>query len=518
MKSLKKIPSIAGLLVLILSACTDDYLNTYPSSSISIETIFQNTETAEMAVNGMARLMVNQYSGYGQMFCGEGSIKFIYGEYMGENFSIPNLSSSYYSIMNGVFFGSNTSSYTSYPWAYYYMLIGNANMLLANIDQSSGEEKKRKFLKAQALCYRAYAYTQLVQLYCPRWMDSQGGSSMTNLQQGLILRTEANKDEKDIALVPSGEIFKQIYTDLDQAISLFNESGMSRKKIWEPNRDVAYAIYARAAIVRQDYSRAAEMAVKARKDYPLMSNNDYISGFSKENREWIWGSYGGDEQSLYYSGFHSYMAYDANTSAVRSNPACISKTLYERIPRSDIRKELFLDPGDDKYSQINGVVSVSLAKNVRARYPTMKPSHQIAAYMGFKFSINGSIGVGYINHFRSAEMYLIEAEANYFMNKDNVAQRLLNELIRDSQRDPTYNCTSRGENLFKEIKFYRAVELWGEGFDWFDKKRYNEPIIRRSFKEGGNFGSSTAIKIEVNQLFGWTLITPIIESEHNDKL
>ncbi len=35
------------------------------------------------------------------------------------------------------------------------------------------------------------------------------------------------------------------------------------------------------------------------------------------------------------------MAYDANTSIIRTYPVCISKELYDKIPDADIRKKIF---------------------------------------------------------------------------------------------------------------------------------------------------------------------------------
>jgi len=518
MKNIIRSVSLVLMLALISSGCSEDYLNTYPTRYTPTETIFQDTKAAKMAVNGIARLMVSQYNGYGQIFCGEGTIKYVFGEYLGENFSRPGAASGSYNLMNGEYIDNDNATYNDYPWFYYYMLIGNANELLANIDNAEGPETERQFLKAQAYTYRAYCYAQLVQFYCHRWVDSNNGTSLTKRRDGLVLRTEKNKNDKDLPLVSSGDIYTLIYSDLDEAISLFNSSGLSRKDVWEPDLNVAYAVYSRAAITRQDYSKASDMASKARAGYPLMTNTEYTSGFSADNKEWIWGSYGGSDQLLHYYGFHSYMAYDANTSYVRSYPICISKTLYDKIPDTDIRKGMFLDPKDDNYSKVNGVVSTNLAKEVRAAHPTMLSSHAVAAYMSFKFMIDGLRGVGYVNHFRSSEMYLTEAEAKYFTGDEAGAQSLMNELIRDSKRDENYECTATGENLLKEIKFYRAVELWGEGFDWLDKKRYNEPIVRVSFADGGNFNTTTAREFDVDHKNKWTYVTPLKETENNEAM
>ena len=508
-----------GGLILALSfcyvACDTEYLDTMPTAQVSTATVFETTENAKMAVNGIARLMVMQQLGT-QTQCGEGTIKFMHGEYLGENFSRPALASGWNTVMNATYFESMTSMYAYYPWYYYYMLMGNANTIIDNIDNAKGPDAEKQFIKAQALTYRAYCYTMLVQFYCWRWVDSNNGTSLTNLMDGLVLRTEANISETDIPLSSSGEIYKQIYSDLDQAIDLFQKSSLTRSKIWEPNINVAYATYARAAITKQDYTKAAEMAPKARQGFALMSNTEYFAGFSAPNSEWIWGSYGGEDQTLYFYGFHSYMAFDAETSIIRTYPVCISKTLYEKIPASDIRKKMFLDPGTTTYNSVGTIpTNDPLAVSTRAAHPPMTSSFVIAAYMAFKFSIKGSIGVGYVNHFRASEMILIEAEANYFTNNYTAAQNLLNTLTRSSGRDPEYTCTATGADLLKEIKFYRAVELWGEGFDWFDKKRYNDPIVRLGFTAGGNFGSPTDKDRPVDEGNNWTHVTPLIERENN---
>lgn len=502
-----------------LIGCKDSYLDTVPTSSTSTKTIFETTDNAKQAINGIARLMVTQYGDFGQNFSGEGTIKFLFGEYLGENFSRPRLTG-WSNVMNSVYLeNSNHVSYNGYPWFYYYELIGNANSIIASIDNAAGTDQERQFIKAQALTYRAYCYTQLVQFYCYRWEDSNNGTAVSKRNNGLVIRTEENMEETDVPLSSSGDVYAQIYKDLDEAIGLFKSSGLKRGSIWEPNVDVANAVYARAALNRKDYPTAAAKAAEARAGYPLMSNAEYNSGFSSENKEWIWGSYGGDDQTLYYYGFHSYMAYDANTSIVRNYPVCMSKELYDKIPATDIRKNLFLDGSLYSYSDVTGDLSKAAdAAAVRAARPTMIASHRIAAYMSFKFSIKGSIGVGYINHFRSSEMYLIEAEAKYYQNNPAGAQAAMNALVKDSGRDGSYNCTATGDALLSEIKTYRAIELWGEGFDWLDKKRYNEKLVRLDFKKGGNFAEAMAITLDVNAGNKWTYFTPYREYNYNHAL
>jgi hypothetical protein len=79
---------------------------------------------------------------------------------------------------------------------------------------------------------------------------------------------------------------------------------------------------------------------------------------------------------------------------------------------------------------------------------------------------------------RSAEMYLIEAEARARQGgQDAAARTALFNL--NSLRDPNYVLSANsGQALIDEIMFYRRVELWGEGFRFTDLKRLNLPLNR----------------------------------------
>jgi hypothetical protein len=136
--------------------------------------------------------------------------------------------------------------------------------------------------------------------------------------------------------------------------------------------------------------------------------------------------------------------------------------------------------------------------------------------MQFKVAATDLPGVGNMNHFRSAEMYLIEAEAKYFQNKPaSDIQNLLVTLNNTSGRDPSYTCTKTGTDLLNEIKMYRGIELWGEGFDWFDMKRWNDPIVRNTYANGGNFIAALALTIPPSASNKWTWKLPLKETDFN---
>lgn len=510
---IKNLKYLALSTVLFLGACSDDYLDTYPTDETSPSEVFKNTDNVEMAVNGLAKIMVSQHLQQ-QGFNGEGTIKMYYGEYAGNNFRVDL--PGWAPIINGQFFDNTTSIYNYYPWHYYYMIINNANEIIDKVDGVEGPEEKKQYLKAQALTYRAYSYTMLAQLYGNRWKDSNNGE-----HKCLVIRTSPEQPES-LPLSSLKDVYVAIYADLDAAIKLFDEANYTRNANHKIDQDVAFAVYARAAIAKQDYETAELYAGKAKENYPLMSNADYKAGFANPTNEWIWSSYGASDEQLYFFSYQAMIAYNSSASSVRVYPKRMSKELYDMIPETDIRKEMFLNPEgyEDQYILATGVAEADsqLDADARAAFPDLQQNALVAAYMQFKIKANDMPGVGHLNHFRAAEMYLIEAEAKYFLGKEGEAASVLEALNQVSGRDTQYTCNLTGDALFSEIVKYRGIELWGEGFDWFDMKRWGLDINRKKASEGGNYPDLLGIRIGADATHKWTWKTPAKEVDFNDVL
>lgn len=509
MKLLNKLKILLASSI-VLTSCSSDYLETSPTQSTGPDVAFANVDNAKAAVNGLSRLMKRQYIG-SQGFNGEGTIKMYYGNYMGNNFTAPLPGWS--AVMNMEFVSNPASTYTYYPWYYYYMIISNANAIIDNIDNAIGDDKQKSFLKAQALTFRAYSYTMLAQLYGDRWSDSNNGST-----PAVVLRVNEGID--DLPLSTLSEAYVLIYKDLDDAIGLYNTSGLNRvsDNNYEVNLDVAHAIYARAALNKEDFLNAEKYAKLARANYPLMTNAEYKSGFANPNKEWIWSIFDSEQETIFFYSYQAYIGYNSTASAVRTAPKSISRDLYEKIPTTDIRKDLFLDPISTglTFNATTGQGNAAGLSYIRGLYSDIPANAQAYAYMQFKIKASGMPGIGQTNNFRSAEMVLIEAEAKYRQNKPATeVQALMNELNRTSGRDASYNCTATGTALFDEIKKYRAIELWGEGFDWFDLKRWGDPIKKKSFQNGGNFQTVLAVDIPASASNKWRIVTPAREVDYN---
>lgn len=538
----KFINNIMAGLVLVsapaLVSCGEDYLNTAPTESVSTDDAVATTENAYKALNGIAKSMSTQQYAWSQGCAGENRVIVIYENYPSQDYFYNYYAQGWAPIMNLQYSLRNNTSYDAYPWYYYYTLVGQANSIIARIDNATGDEDMKKFEKASALTYRAYSFEKLLHYYAPRWQDSNNGSA-----KGIILRLDESTD--GLAQSSMAECYAQIYKDLDEAISLFQQSGKNRasNEIWIANENVAHAVYARAALSKQDYQTALTQATQARKGFPLMSNADYYAGFCKPTSEWIFGSYGDAQENMWYWSYGTQYAcngYYGNNTA--NGAGSIDIELTNQIPDNDARKGLFLTPDKFKHFDLtdptvtdnnylnygvmgfkNDALWDEVDAYVEKRHTTSAASSMERPYkLGYyyvggqtKFYVFDTPGVGYLPFIRSSEMVLIEAEANYFLNNAAAAQAALVELNASTGRDANYTCDKTGEDLFNEIVNYRRLELWGEGFGFSDYKRWNKDIVRKGLNKGGSAAAAIAVTIKKDDP-NWTWVLPQWETDYND--
>lgn len=491
-----------GALMFSATGCSSDYLDQKSNGAdVDDSVIFESLDNVKMAVNGIALLQTQQYMG-SQGFNGEGTLKTWYNEYTGCDYTKVNLTG-WANTMNFNWNIRATSTYCIYPWHYCYMQIANANRVLDKIDEVPGSESLRHHLKAQALVYRAYAYSNLVKFYSRRWSDRQGES------RGVVLRLKPTTDPMPATSLKN--VYAQIYKDLDDAISNFNEAlavGVDRSasEIYLPNIDVAYAVYARAALNREDWGTAlkySKLLIDGEK-YPLMGASDYAAGFNAPNKEWIWEAYNDASQTIYYYGFFAYNGSNSAASACKNYPVAISRQLAEQIPSNDKRLEVFGIPTEaemENFIELEGqgfdpnttmVTKGTYYKRVKADFKDkLNSASKIAPFQSFKFlAAEGSAGDGELCLFRTAEMLYIAAEASYMLNQETPAKQYLEKAVAPYQSG--YTCSKTGNDLLDEIKLYRRFDLFGEGFSWFDCKRWGIPMVRNTWADGGNYALQMA--------------------------
>lgn len=559
---------ICGLSGLLLSggfaSCSSDYLEEAPIVSISSEQVGQSTQTAQMAVYGMCRAMFTQYQDtpYPRGMSGEGTINFVFNEGLGPDyvsfFLMREQGKSFYTWDN---LNDPTNTDIEAAWMYCYNLINQANTLLADIGNAEGDANERDFIEAQARTFRAFGYIKAVQLFGPRWQDSNNGAKMA-----VVLRTEPGTAPAPLGSMK--DVLDLVYSDLEKAESLFESCGVSRKNSFEPDVHVAYGLHARAALLRNDWDTAQAKAHKGREGMPLMSNQDLANGFVAECPGYLWTN---EDSDIFYSSPGAWYACNGAYPANWGRGTAINLDLYNQLDPNDVRAKAFFTPdkvatiaaieGNEKAAEVTkdqfwskDHINVTSCDYVEANQDTEgnwkdeawgaliegyvwwlgENNQYLDALANLPYSMGGDptsmvLGAGCkiwssgpygdikYPYMRVAELIITEAEAAYMAGHPDVAKSCLEEI--NSVRIPGYTCTSSGEALLNEIRLCRRIELWGEGFNFTDFKRWNLPFEQRAFVVGdptsGNCPSQYSKTHAVSDLNGWRLAIPQSESDFN---
>ena len=208
------------------------------------------------------------------------------------------------------------------------------------------------------------------------------------------------------------------------------------------------------------------MAAAARSNYTLMDSTQYMSGFNDyKNSEWMWGSHQQEDQTTYFTSFFAYMSCNFPAQNIVISPRAMQDTLYRMIPNTDVRWQLWDSTGANKSFPVPVDAS---GKEIGMRVKFIQRKFKVA---------NPQLSIGDVSLMRASEMYLIEAEAYAHMGNNPAAANALYQLAK--KRNSAYTLsTSTGQKLLDEILTQRRVELWGEGFRFYDLKRLNLPLDR----------------------------------------
>lgn len=464
----KKYNLLLCLIFLFTNACTDDFLELYPSNAVDVGLVFSTTENAMGALNGIHRMLYERYEG-DQDSGGYGGMMNIL-DLMGEDVILPASTNRYMAITRWLAHINELERVVRFSWSFYYKVIANANLIIGNIDVAEGTQKERDLIKGQAYAYRAWGYFMLVQLYGKRW--DVGGN---NNSLGVPLMTFESPEAKPRNTVE--EVYLLINEDLDKAISLL--SGYGRLNKSHIDQSVAMGLKARVLLVQGQWEDAAKMADLAMSSYTLMSAQQHYEGYNDyTNPEWMWSHKIADDQKLDFASFFGYMGYNYNSRGVKEAPRVINSLLYNKITDTDVRKgKLWIPDGATNSSVV------------------VPPGGIKANYMHQKFRAESeSSSNGCIPCMRVAEMYLIAAEgyAKAGASTLDLARDRLYALQKS--RDQAYEkSTSATSQFIEEVLVARRIELWGEGFRFLDLKRLNLPLDRT----GANHVISVSVTMQI---------------------
>jgi len=545
-KTIKYISLI--FLVSLISSCSDDFLDTTPTDAISAADALASEANMSLIINGMHRTMYAQSQTVlpgGDAVASTARANEHYWVPLGDNLAggvIHSARANNLSWQNETQWISHTqeTSLTSeILWYHRYNIITNSNSIINTVAEGNiTDTPELRSIVGQAYAYRAYAYLSLVQHYAKGYLI---GNPSSDPGVPIVASSESPFASGPRATVQ--EVYNQIASDLDAAISNFENgsarpSGSASDKA-NLNIDVAYGLRARMALATGDWATAASAAERARQDFLIMGESDWKAGFNSTLiPEVMWGSNVITTETTFFRSYFYLMCNTFNGSQVRNNPKIMDRRLYAQIPDTDYRKDMFLkDAPNTNGSASNGLGGWSNNTNPlytteaefdaeRARLESewgWTSRHNSHPYMHVKMrqQVPGGIEPDDIIYMRTSEMYLIETEAKAMMGDIPGAQAALEPLARE--RDSAYDASAfdTQERMIDHIKFQRGLELWGEGFLFQDKIRWDDPIDHAA--DGGSGASEVLYqngyfqdRPSVNP--AWVFKIPQLELDANDNL
>lgn len=379
---------------------------------------------------------------------------------------------------------------TSSMWTNFYTYIAKANEIISLYPEGA-ETVSQKGLLGQAYAERALSYYYLIQLY-QFTVDEAGNNNLSAPGVPLMYTTADGKTEEEIAAAKGrntvGDVFAQIESDITKAIENL-EAGYERPNKNYIDANVAHGIAARYYLLSQQWAKAAEHAAAARKGYTIMSPNasGLYDGFKTvNNEEWMWGFAHTTETQTAFASFGSHMSnYAPGYCGLGYCSKLIDARLYDEMSGVDARKKWFNGPEGNPNGPTTG-----------GKLP----------YANLKFGHNSDWTENYL-YMRAAEMVLIEAEAYAHLSDGAKAATTLKELM--SKRDAAWN---KSTVTVDDVYLQRRLELWGEGFSFFDLKRLNKGVDRSY--EGNNHLAGYAFAVPAHDK-RWRYQIPQKEIQEN---
>ncbi|TXG38795.1 RagB/SusD family nutrient uptake outer membrane protein [Seonamhaeicola maritimus] len=504
------------IMTITITSCSEDFLETKPTDAISSADALATPDNMALILNGLHRLLYAQ----SQVILPGGTSTRAGNHFwipLGDNLTgdvihtAPANNLGWQNQTKWISHTLETSRTTEHLWYQRYHIIASANAIINRAtDGSIPEDARLKEILGQAFTYRAYAYLSLVQHYAKGYLI---GNPASDPGVPLLFASEAPFTSEPRSSVQV--IYDQCMADVDTAIGYFQgatarPTGSADAKS-QLNIDVAYGLKARIALNSGQWRIAADAAKKSRENYPIMDETDWKSGFNTTLLpEVIWGSNVITTETTFFRAYFYLMSNTFNGSQIRNNPKAVDIRLYNQIPDTDYRKDVFLkDAPNSNGSASNGEGGWDNNTNplyttedefdsaiaaIKAEYG-LASGHNTHPYMHFKMKqkVPGGIEPDDIILMRASEMYLIEAEAEAMLNNIAAAQAALQPL--GSERDTAYDATSFTTQaaLMDHIKFQRSLELWGEGFGYTDHIRWDEGIDHAA---NGGSGASEVLYVD----------------------
>lgn len=404
-----------------------------------------------------------------------------------------------------------TSTRTKFMWSLFYKQIASANLVIASIDPETEEPTLKAYL-GQALAVRAFDYLHLAQLHQFTYKGNESKLCVPIVTDKTTMDEASNNPRATVSAV-----YALIMDDLNAAVDLLE--GFSRSDKGYIDQGVAYGLRARANLLMQNWTAAASDAknaldVSKATPYTLKDLEKPLF-WNAGDKPVMWANIITDNNPIVTSGIvnmpsHLNSFYLDGYTGVGAWKK-INKPLFDKISSTDIRKGWWL--GEDMSSPLVA------DKRYADWLATASSDSDFGPYANVKFGPDNDdlVNLSCANDWflmRAEEMILIQAEG-MAMGGDLAGGKSVLENFVKTYRDPSFaSAAGTALALQDEIWFQRRVELWGEGFSFYDVMRLEKSVTR---VEGGATSFPDAWQFNIqpkDPILLW--LVPKSEIEAND--
>lgn len=429
---------IAALFILVMAGCSKDFLDVPPTNAgDASESVKTAADAKRMMIGVMSNMTSSAY--YGRNFI-------MYGAAKGGDLTIYSAGRG----LDGLYkfdHSPTTGSYSGY-WSQIYHTILQTNNIISGIKKlkDAGSTENLDNYLGQALTARALMYFDLVRLYGLPYSMDKTSYGVPNVTEPLVASAQPLRATVE-------ENYNQIMTDLTTAAPLMSKSKNNGFLNYYGNM----ALQAKVNLYMEKYPEAlaAAKTVIESNVYKLYANSEWVGSWTKQfGSESIFEISMDPINDLGTSSLGFYLRRKGHGSSSAAGWFMASDYFLNRLGE---------DPND-------------------VRWGIMSYDESGATHLGASYKYSGSVslegdGKGNstavnIKVIRLSEVYLIAAEAAYYIDKE-VAANYLNEIRK---RAPGLAPATKTTITLDMILDERSKELFTEGNRFFDMMRTNKSI------------------------------------------
>lgn len=434
---------IITLVALVITGCNKDFLETRPFDAVEESDAFTSADKVEVAMNGLYDLITT--TDFNTHISLTSDVK-------GGDILVVSTGNYSRFVTEYQYIQGPSLGYGEGFWSNGYKIISNANNAIAQLAGAPVAEDKKTDYLAEARAVRAYAYLHLVRLFSQPYSLDPNGTGIPVLDRLLKYGEEP----------PARGTVQQVYDFIigDLVFAYENIAANRSTTAGRLTQNAVAGLLARAYQDVENWEKASEFAKLARAGYDLADKAELLNGFVDPTEEWIWTLvYRSDDNTGYLQIASFFCPYDIGYSTFRA-----TESFLNIFAEEDIRRKQFyvnedkVATGAGDFLQRDGIV------------------YSRDGYLINKFYFRGDWALD-VPLIRSAEMYLIEAEAESELDHDGLAQDAL-FAVQQRAIDGAVKSTKTGADLKLEIRDERRKELFGEGFRLYDITRKKETLVR----------------------------------------